>query len=449
MGLAGKKVYFPVESMTGLGHLNRTGKLVREMVGAGLGVTVAGGSLVDARRFFAGAECRQIPALALRDSRGYFEFGADGARSYLRDFNAAARQGERIGAHLANFCAVKPDILISEFWPFNRPAVDFEMESLLKASKETGSASLRLVSIRDVLEPLNENSTITPAEVEARHDWVVKTINGNFDAVLVHGDPGFIPLKETFAAAAKITVPVIYTGYVVDSPAARDVAAGGPDAPILVSCGAGYNCHELVFSFLTSWQHLLDRRESDPETAKLVNRPVQIVCGPRFNPEAFEEVKEWAQMLAQKSGHPIMVERYREDFTSLLAKAAFSISFAGYNTTLETLALDVPALLIPNYGIYDNRMRINAEQLYRLQRLEERGLAAFAHPNDVQNSRTFAAIMVREFSRQTAEGRAYPKLDFSGAEHSVAAIESLMREKQKRGFRPVSLPVAGATVLRP
>ncbi|TAL28690.1 MAG: glycosyltransferase, partial [Alphaproteobacteria bacterium] len=61
MSIEGAKVYFPVESLTGLGHLNRTGKIVREMVKAGLEVTVASGSFVDPQRFFAGADLKSIP----------------------------------------------------------------------------------------------------------------------------------------------------------------------------------------------------------------------------------------------------------------------------------------------------------------------------------------------------------------------------------------------------
>jgi len=430
MDLAGNKVYFPVESITGLGHLNRTGKLVRDMVKAGLVVKVVSGSFVDPQRFFAGAQCSEIPPIALKDRHHAFTLSADGKRTILHEFNEAARRSERTAIQLENFHAANANILISEFWPFNRPAVDDEMDALLKASKAGGDKTLRLASIRDVLEPL-ANDDKTAAEMAAREAWTVKTINDNFDAVLVHGDSNFIPLNETFAAADEIKVPIIYTGYVLDDLPKRTIALKDPDAPVVISCGAGYNCHQLIFSFLTAWQKLLDRRADDPAVASLVNRPVQIITGPRFEPAAFDEVAEWAEIIAQESGQPVTVERYRKDFTSVLANAAFSVSFAGYNTTLETLALEVPAVLIPNYAVYGGRLKINAEQLYRMQRLEDKGLAAFAHPEDVQQSDKFAEILVREYARQTSADRPRQTLNFSGATNTIVAISDLLREKQK------------------
>ncbi|MEZ0225541.1 MAG: glycosyltransferase family protein [Alphaproteobacteria bacterium] len=429
MSIEGGKVYFPVESLMGLGHLNRTGKLVREMVKAGLEVTVASGSFVDPKRFFAGAKLREIPPIVIKGRDVFFTLNADGSRTIMPDFNQAARKDERKNAHLKNIASVKPDVLVSEFWPFNRAQVDDEMGAMLEKTKASGDHVLKIASVRDVLDPPSEKGPEAEAKVREREAFAVKTINENFDAVLVHGDPNFIPLSETFSAADKLKVPVIYTGYVVDNMPKRTVKADDPNAPVLVSCGAGADCHELIFSFLTAWQKLLERRDADPAAAKLVNRPVHIITGPRFEPNTFQEVKDWAKIVEQESGFPVKVENYREDFTSLLANAAFSVSFAGYNTTLETLATGVPHVMVPNYAYYHGHMKMNTEQIYRLQRLQEKGYAAYAHPKDVQNGKKFAEILVNEFTRQTAGNHERPQLNFEGAANTISTLTQLLQKK--------------------
>jgi predicted glycosyltransferase len=140
-------------------------------------------------------------------------------------------------------------------------------------------------------------------------------------------------------------------------------------------------------------------------------------------------VKDWAGFVAQESGFPVKVENYREDFTSILANAAFSVSFAGYNTTLETLATGVPHVMVPNYAYYNGRMKMNTEQLFRLQHLGEKGYAAYAHPDDVQQGKKFADILVNEFTRQTSGENEKPRLNFDGAANTISTLMALLQKK--------------------
>jgi predicted glycosyltransferase len=442
MGLKGNKVYFPVESLTGLGHFNRTGKLVREMVKAGMDVTVASGSFVDPQRFFAGADCRKVPQIAFRSDGKFYILESDGARTLQPEFNEAARRESRTQAHLDNVTSIDPNVVITEFWPFDRGNLDQEMKAVLDASKEAVKKGLRLVSVRDVLDTPYDIDKKKDPDVERRHaerqTWAIEMINENFDAVLVHGDPNFIPLSETCPAAANIKVPVIYTGYVIDDLPKRTVRAGDREVPIVVSCGSGVDGHELVYSFLTAWQWLIEGKDSSPEAAAMLNHPVHIVCGPRFDPKAFTQVKEWAEYLQDNYGTEIRVDAYRDDFTSVLANAAFSVSLAGYNTTLETLAMGVPALLVPKYGFVQGQLRFSTEQLYRLERLHEKGFVSFANPYAVQDPKQFHEILLREFTEQTKGGKQRPKVNFDGAQNTVAAMDKLLAKKNA----PTAAPAA-------
>lgn len=449
MSLAGKTVYFPVESLVGLGHFNRAGRIVREMAGAGADVTVASGTFVDEERFFAGARREAVPAHVFQtaDGAGY-SLGADGRRTIIPQFNAAAHEGARIAAHLRAMARVKPDALLSEFWPFDRPQFDAEMMAMLGATapEAAGKPCVRVASVRDMLDRKESPGGETDSDGYApRESWVTGTLNAHYDAVLVHGDPRFVKLEDTFGAVADIKVPVIYTGYVLaDLPPRRapDAATGA----LVVSCGSGVNAHDMVFSFLAAWRALQIRAAAgDAQAAFVTGRPVNIVCGPRFAQALYEEVEQWARVLQARGGMPVTVEHYRRDLTAMLATAAFSVSLAGYNTTLETLALGVPSILIPKYRMTEGRVAASDEQWSRLQRLQAAGMAAPARPETVNNSRQFADMIAREMTDQVLGPRRGAGLDFGGAARTVAALAALVKDK-------VSGPAAGPnkfdTVLR-
>lgn len=430
MAHAGKKVYFPVESLVGLGHFNRTGKLVREMAASGMDVTVASGTFVDERRFFAGAKTKPICPYALETPDGiFYDLDATGKRTILKEFNQQAWIDRRTQDHLHNLKTVRPNIFVSEFWPFDRKKLDPEMVAVLDTLKTSDYNKLRVASVRDVLDyGTHETSAPLTDSKPERSLWAAKTINDHFHAVLVHGDPNFIPLSETFAAADELKTPVLYTGYVIDDLPKR-VIPDRQQGTLLVSCGSGADGEEMIYSFLTAWGKLLDRRAAEPTVAALTNRPIHIVCGPRFLEKDYLDVTEWVDILQAKSGSEIKVEKYRNDYTDLLAHAAFSISLAGYNTTLETLALGVPALFVPKYDHIGGELRMSTEQLFRLKRLAENGFASYAHPETVQDTDRFAKVILEEFTTQIGDRKQAKHLNFSGAKNTVATIQDLAKER--------------------
>ncbi len=420
-------VYFPVESLTGLGHFNRTGKLVREMVKNGFDVTVASGTFVDPQRFFAGAAIKDIPPYVFKSGKdSYYTLDADGKRTIIKDYNETARKLERASRHVGEIQNSRPDVFVSEFWPFDRENLDHEMQAMLQALPK----ALRLVSVRDVLHAPETTLAAEDRKNEKplREEWTINTINKNYDAVLVHGDPNFIPLTDTFPQADKIQKEIIYTGYVIDDLPKRQPLTD--TAPVLVSCGSGKAGKDMMLSMLTAWKKLLDMRGQDPRAEMMTSRPLHLVCGPRFPADAYQEVSEWAGHLSQKYGAQIIVDKYRPDFTAMLAQAAFSVSLAGYNTTLETLAIGTPALFVPNYEMDDFRPKMMSEQVYRLERLQQRGLATHIHPNDVRNSAVFAERLMHEFATQTQKPPAQG-LNVSGAASTVRIVSELLKNHKK------------------
>ena len=432
MSLQDKRIYFPVESIVGLGHFNRAGAIARGLKAGGADVTVASGTFVDEKRFFSGVRCVSMPPHVFepQDSLPYF-IDTNGQRRLLDAFNAAAHMNARKDIHVKNVEGLKPDIFISEFWPFDRPAYDNEMLEVLGHRQIKDSKTLRIASIRDVLDTKGDVAADS-FDVSARGErdaFAVDTINTHYDAVMVHGDPLFMPLSKTFGMTDKIRKDIIYTGFVTANLPGRDAGIDYSSAPLVVSCGSGLDGQELVFSFLTAWQKMLESSPTDSRTAFVCQRPVHIVCGPRFQDRDYQDVMEWVEII--KSAHPcdIQIARYRDDFTQLLAQAAFSISMAGYNTTLETLSIGTPALFVPKFTHYDGKMAFSSEQYFRLANLEEKGIASFAPPDEVLRSDLFAARIIREFEQQFG-CRRRASLNFDGVNQTVSILGKLATTKR-------------------
>ena len=286
---------------------------------------------------------------------------------------------------LAAFGEHAPHVLVTETWPFGRRLLRFELEPLVERARTAGC---RLVSsIRDVLQPPS-----SPARARAAADRVLES----FDAVLVHGDPAFVPLDASFPETERIRTRIRYTGY---------VAAGeGPAAPpgvgegeIVVSAGGGVVAHRLVDAALAA--------------ARLDSRlRWRILAGPNAGEDAFAG---WRRAAAANA----VVEPNRADFGSLLSRARVSVSQAGYNTVTDLRAAGTPAVLVP-FSAGGER-----EQSIRARILAEAGFARVVEEDRLTPETLLEAIRA---APAPAAGRARLRLD--GAGESASAIVEIARD---------------------
>ena len=97
--------------------------------------------------------------------------------------------------------------------------------------------------------------------------------------------------------------------------------------------------------------------------------------------------------------------------------AAVSISQAGYNTCLDVLRAQVPAILVPFAKEGED------EQRRRALRLQDLGVAKVLEQAELTPARLAAEI------RQSMNSAvATPSLDLNGAENAAALIESMSKE---------------------
>ena len=137
----------------------------------------------------------------------------------------------------------KPDIVVIEAYPFGRRQMRFELLPLLDAIAAMTPKPALVTSVRDILQE----------RVKAgRNEETVEIVNRHFDLVMVHGDPAFASLGDTFPLARQITAEIAYTGLV----AAPRPAPSPERYDVLISVGGGAAGRLLVDAAVSAAQRL-------------------------------------------------------------------------------------------------------------------------------------------------------------------------------------------------
>lgn len=321
------KVLFYVQSLLGIGHLQRAARLARAMQDAGLRVHVLLGGEESPLVDFGTATLLPLPPLASADA---------GFRTLLDRHGRpldAALEAERRDVVLAALERVRPAVLLIESYPFGRRRLRFELQPLIEAARAMTPRPRVVASVRDVLQARSAERQAESAELFRR----------DFDQLLVHGDADFLPLSRSFPVELLPAERVHHTGYVgaAVTPSPDPAAAG----EVLVSAGGGAVGAELLHAALAA-----------RPLSRLAGHRWRLLCGPRLDPALRRE-------LERDAPDGVIVENLRADFAPRLAVAALSISQAGYNTVLDVLAAGCPALLVPFEGEDQTEQRLRAEAL--------------------------------------------------------------------------------------
>ena len=360
---------FYVQQLLGLGHDQRMAAIARNVAEYGIEVTFIAGGVPDAPIDLAGGRRIQLPPLKALSPAYDGLIGSDGAPP---DDEYWAK---RLRVLCEAFDASCPDALIIETFPFGRWPFRREILPLLERAK--GRCRI-FCSVRDILEPKSEPH---------RNRRIVELIEAYFDDVLVHADPKFVTLDETFSRASEIAARLCYTGYVsTGATAPRTETESGE---IIVSAGGGATCAPLM--------------RAAAAAAREDSRPWRFLIGPNCPPP----VRAFLEGAPGLTAEPI-----RTDFRSLLTTAQASISQSGYNTTMDILDCGTPAIMVPHQG--SGQM----EQWHRAQRLEAHGRVTVIPEADVSGKSLLEALAAVS-ARQRTFGT---KIDRDGAPVSARRI---------------------------
>ncbi len=410
------RILIAVTHLLGIGHLVRARQLARALARAGHEVTLASGGMPDGK---AAADYRFVQLPPVRTEGTDFR--------NLLDEHGKTATPERLAARREQLVALarelSPDIVVTEHFPFGRRQLASEFLALIAAARDANPDALVLSSIRDVL--------VAPQRPD-RLAETAERIAGLFDAVLVHGDPGVLPLEASWPVTPEIAGKLIYTGYLAtsaQSPHPEEPRSVSKDAPD----GSG-----------ASWSIRRDANSGEmaPQDEGFRNGDGTILVSGGGSAAAlplFEMALGAAQLLPQRSFHLLIgrgvseadftalrqsapdnarVEWARPDFPALLAACSLSISQAGYNTVLDLLQAGRPALLVP----FDAGNE--TEQALRAAALERAGLARVGNLAD--GPQALAAAI------ETALARGAPraaKVDLDGGRGAIAAIAGLLASR--------------------
>lgn len=370
------RIFFYVQHLLGIGHLARASRIASAMARDGCTVTVVTGGLPVPG--FPGPDIISVTLPPVAAASSGFSGLADEHGNAADEIFLDARRDRLLEA----FEAASPDIVIIEAFPFGRRQMRFELLPLLDAIASTSPRPKLYTSVRDILQTQKK---------AGRDEETVALLDAHFDGVLVHGDPTFIRLEETFPLTTRIADKITYTGLVAPLP---------PPEPaerfdIVVSAGGGAVGRDLI------------RASLDVANTNGKDRSWCLVTGPNLPEADFTS-------LSREASQNVRLERFRKDFPSLLKSAELSISQAGYNTVCDILVAGCRSILVPFTTGGET------EQSVRAARLEGLGLA-IALPE--------AGLTVAMLAEATREALWRPKpsghdIDLKGAERTSYIVRN-------------------------
>ncbi len=380
---------FYCQHSVGLGHLTRSYALCAHLAEWFRVVLVCGGALPEEIDPPPGVEIVALPPLGVgAQSR----FVSHDPRFTVE--RAWALRGELL---LRTLRHVRPAVVFVELFPFGRAKFARELIPLLEQAREAGA--MTACSLRDIL--------VTGRDDQIRHDErACRLANAHLDAVLVHSDPRFARLEETFGAFDGLTVPVRYTGFVVGLARRRPLR----ERRVVVSAGGGLVGEPLL-------QAAIDAQRIG------TGLPMRAIAGPLMPEDAFARLRERA------AGVPdLELLRSVPDLASELAAATAAVSQAGYNTTLEIVRAGVPAVVVP-YATPEED-----EQTRRARRLAQLGVLRVLE-------RLHPTTLAAEIRRLDGFEPTMPAIDLDGGRGTCRELWALMQDDRRPALlRTVASP---------
>jgi predicted glycosyltransferase len=380
-----------VQHLLGIGHLRRSLRIAEALVREGIRVTlISGGEPLSSLACTSAERIIQLPPIRALDA-GFKALVDESGRPIGDELRTTRRS-----ALLAAFRDELPDALLIEAFPFGRRAFRFELDGLIEAARARRPRPLILCSLRDIV--VLPNDPRRPTEI-------VDRVRNEFDFVLVHGDPAFIPLEDSFPLASEIGDRLIYTGYIAEAHEAGEAAASDETAgagEVVVSVGGGAVGGALLRTAIET------RRQGC-----LANLRWRLLAGPNLSDPEFAA-------LATALPEGVVLERYRPDFPQILRRCRVSVSQAGYNTVLDILAAQAAAVVVPFASGRET------EQSLRAERLAARGVLELLPENRLSPERLASAI-----DRAISARPATIAIDTGGAGRSARLIADMIRSSDQ------------------
>ncbi|MBO6757658.1 MAG: glycosyltransferase [Roseibium sp.] len=378
--------FIHVQHLLGTGHAVRAAAIGQALVKHGVSVSLATGNTLPPTLDTAGLEVIALPPVKSPDAVFNRLVTPDG-EEIDENWKKA-----RVKATLDAFSAGDFDLLLTETYPFGRRQFEFELAPLLSAAKAMDRPPMIATSIRDIL---------VRKQQLWKEEWMADQALAHYDRVLIHSDPDFVALADSFPFADRVEHLVRYTGYVGGGARPFPPEGDGEDE-VIISCGGGAVAEGLLTAAL----------DAKPLSRRAADTTWRVLVGHDISEAAF-------QIYTKSAGAGILVERARPDFPGLLQRARLSVSQAGYNTVLDILIAGVPAVFVPFAKVRET------EQTQRAHALAAHGRAVVTPEKDLTPERLAAAI-----DDALALPRSHHAVLLGGAEKSADILLADLEERR-------------------
>ncbi|MDF1720096.1 MAG: glycosyltransferase [Minwuia sp.] len=325
------RVMIHVQHLLGVGHLSRAAQLANALDRAGKDVAlVSGGRPAPQIVTRPGVRRMQLPSLRAADVSFSSLVDADGQAiddNFRRD---------RCNRLLNLYEDIRPEVLVTELFPFGRRQLRFELLPLLELARRDRHCHTIACSVRDIVN-----------QRPHRQGEMLEWLNRYYRCVVVHGDQDFIPFADSAPFMDHFRGDLFHTGYLTNAIAS---CGTGNDEPqeVLVSAGGG-----------AVGAALFEAAAAARNTTQLAHLPWRFRHG-RDEPGA--NLDRWREL----AGAGAIFEPVAPDFTNRLAAARLAICQIGYNTAAELLATGTPAVLVPFAGGSETEQTRRADSFARL-----------------------------------------------------------------------------------
>lgn len=377
-----KKILFYCQHILGMGHLVRSMEIVRSLIPHFKVCFINGGQVIEEFPAPSSVEVINIPAI--KTDSEFKELSPVDPFLSLEEIQVIRRE-----QLLKTFSSFQPDILTIELFPFGRRRFSFELIPLMEAAKASGTKIV--CSLRDIV--------VTKKDRQRHEEKICRLMNQYFDMLLIHGDPQFIKLEESFSLVEGLNCQLYYTGYVTQK-LPEKLTETVREPLILGSVGGGRFGHELLECLV----------EAAPILQQELPHLIRVFTGPFVPETVFHELKNLAV-----NRDNIIVERFTPNLLDYMQQADLSISMSGYNTTLNVLKTGVRAMILPFTGNDDQ------EQTVRSKKLEELGRVKVLRREDLQPE--ILARQIIEYLQQQPTEIAF---DFEGADRTAYYLRQLV-----------------------
>ncbi|MEH6578362.1 MAG: glycosyltransferase [Amphritea sp.] len=375
------RIVFYVQYLLGIGHIRRSSLVVKALVSLGVQVDVVFGGMPVPNISFTGATVHQLMAIKSADTAFSGLVKADGSEFTDED------KKSRTTALLDLLEKIQPDVVVTETYPFGRRQMRFELLPLINWVSCQESPPVLVSSIRDILQRRSEQR-----ELEC-----IDLIEHYYQHVLVHGDPAFFPLENSFPRVQRIADKVNYTGYVCPAVAPKV----NTEKQIVASIGGGSVGKEILATVLRLYQ-----------TGFAADYQWLLITGPNM------DAADKAYFMAHSDERLTVVE-LADDFLMALSNAYVSVSMAGYNTVMDLLQTRVPAVVVPFEGEGET------EQMARSEVLAKSGVMQLLRHNEMT-----PVTLQQAIERSVASNVSGPKIDSDGANKSAKLLYDWARQKR-------------------